>query len=160
MTITINFDGGCQPRNPGGHMAWAVVTQYTASDGALLKFRYHGFQSAASQNTNNVAEYLAFKLALERLREIIGSIPGSLKKITIQGDSQLVIKQMSGEWNIKQGLYVNLAKICLIELESLKSEGYEISLRWIPRKDNTEADALCNAQFKSRNITINTYGKD
>jgi ribonuclease HI len=149
--MKIYFDGACEPRNPGGNMGWGVVI--VKDDGNIFG-KFHGFQPEASQNSNNVAEYLAFKLALESVSSFDKFSP-----ILILGDSQLVIKQMSSEWKIKQGRYVNVAQECLDLLHQLRSEGWVIGLQWIPREKNKLADDVSKVQFKSRNILIKDYGK-
>lgn len=149
--MKIFFDGACEPVNPGGNMGWGVVV--VNDDGSIFG-KFHGFQPAASQNSNNVAEYLAFQLALNSIRKL-----EKFKPILILGDSQLVIKQMSGDWKIKQGRYVNVAEDCLDQLHQLQSEGFVIGLQWIPREKNKLADDMSKAQFKSRNISIKNYGK-
>ena len=51
--------------------------------------------------SSNVAEYAALILALKYLKKH-GYFD---KSILVRGDSKLVIKQMSGKWKIKKGLW-------------------------------------------------------
>ena len=72
-SITVYFDGACDP-NPGGHAGWgAVITIDGKSEGL---FGYVGFGPTMS---NNVAEYAGLIGALEELvRRGLQAEPASL----------------------------------------------------------------------------------
>ncbi len=82
--------------------------------------------------TNNEAEYVSL-IALLKL-----ALRSGVKNIEIFGDSQLVIKQLLGEWRVKapnlQPLY-NDAQKRMKKIENL-------SISWVRREENTIADAL------------------
>jgi len=84
--------------------------------------------------SNNVAEYVAAKTALEFL------IENNLdhEQIAMFGDSQLVIQQMKGTWKIKKGMYVEIAH----ETKALADHFKHLSWSWIPREQNALADIL------------------
>src|SRR5215467_13241491 len=84
------FDGSAEP-NPGGRMGagWRLV--YTDRPEETGSAEWH----AARGNTNNRAEYLALIGALEQYLTSGRSGP-----LQVQGDSQLVINQMNGDWGI------------------------------------------------------------
>ena len=86
-TLTLEFDGGSRG-NPGPAGIGVVVR---AADGTALVTlgRYIG------KATNNVAEYRALITAMEEAQKL------GAKKIIIRGDSELVIKQMRGEYRVK-----------------------------------------------------------
>lgn len=139
-TITCYFDGCCEPVNPGG----------TASYGAVI-FRddkriwecskiFYPQKGKERETSNNVAEYLGFTAILEYLLE------HKLEKesITIYGDSNLVIQQMQGNWRIKQGYYVPIAKNAKSILARFKKQPV---LQWIPREENDIADELSKAEL-------------
>lgn len=136
-------------------MGWGVFIEYERTGEKIGSFT--GFQPAATQNSNNVAEYLAFKLALDQL-ETLYKVTGSYT-FTIVGDSQLVVKQMRGEWIARTGRYIPTYTICAETLIKLRAIGLIIDIEWIPRAQNSKADFLSKAQFKSRNISIKNYGK-
>jgi len=120
------FDGACEPQNPGG----AMGIGYTVND-----FKDYDFKAPDPENTNNVAEYLAFCKILQHLE-------GEKKcKINILGDSMLVINQMNGLWKIKKGKYKEIALEAKILLNKLKKDN-NIILKWIPRERNVIADEL------------------
>src|SRR5512140_231152 len=85
--ITLYFDGGSRG-NPGPAGVGVVLR---AEDGTALVTlgRFIG------RATNNVAEYRALLLALEEAKKLVA------KKIIIRGDSELIIKQMRGEYRVK-----------------------------------------------------------
>src|SRR6476660_1187777 len=86
-TLTLEFDGGSRG-NPGPAGVGVVVR---AADGTALVTlgRFIG------RATNNVAEYKALITALQEAQKL------GAKKIVIRGDSELIIKQMRGEYRVK-----------------------------------------------------------
>src|SRR3954451_6936063 len=86
-TLTLQFDGGSRG-NPGPAGIGVVLA---AEDGTPLVTlgRYIG------RTTNNVAEYKALITALQKAKEL------GAKDIVIRGDSELIIKQMRGEYRVK-----------------------------------------------------------
>jgi len=82
--------------------------------------------------TNNEAEYQAL-ISLLKV-----SVKSEVQNIDIFGDSQLIIKQVLGEWKVKAE---NL-KPFVREAQNLYSQIPNISLGWIRREKNTLADAL------------------
>jgi len=85
--LTLQFDGGSRG-NPGPAGVGVVVR---AADGTPLvtlgKF--------IGRATNNVAEYTGVIVALEEALKLGG------KKISVKGDSELIIKQLKGEYRVK-----------------------------------------------------------
>src|SRR5215831_8292126 len=86
-TLTLEFDGGSRG-NPGPAGIGVVVR---ARDGTPLVTlgRFIG------RATNNVAEYRALITAMEKAKEL------GARRIHIRGDSELIIKQMRGEYRVK-----------------------------------------------------------
>ena len=87
--------------------------------------------------TNNVAEYSALKQAAEWLIRYGGD-----DEVVIKGDSQLVIHQMNGTWQVKSGT----SKKYVPEIRRLL-EGRKTRFIWIPREQNVEADELSNLAY-------------
>ena len=127
------FDGACGPVNPGGTATYGVVIK--AKDGTVL-LREHGYLGQGSGMSNNVAEYAGVLHILKYL----SSRPS--RPVTIHGDSNLVIKQLSGKWRIKKGLYLATAIDAKDLLAHLKGLGWQVRFCWIPRTQNEECDAL------------------
>src|SRR5580704_7892768 len=86
-TITIQFDGGSRG-NPGPAGIGVVLR---AEDGTPIVTlgRFIG------RATNNVAEYRALIAGLEKAKEL------GAKKISVKGDSELIVRQMRGEYRVK-----------------------------------------------------------
>jgi ribonuclease HI len=63
-------------------------------------------------------------------------------EIVIKGDSQLVIHQMNGTWQIKS----ETSKKFVPEIHRLL-EGRKTRFVWIPREQNAEADMLSNVAY-------------
>ena len=126
------FDGACEPRNPGGTMGLGMVL---TENGEVI-WRESGMVPAAKANSNNVAEYMALILLLDHCI----TLGMTEREIEVRGDSQLVIKQMSGLWKIRDtgGLYVPMGRKAL----ALRPKFSALRFRWIPREHNTLADEL------------------
>jgi ribonuclease HI len=90
--------------------------------------------------TNNVAEYSALKRAAEWVSQ-----NGGDDEIVIKGDSQLVIYQMNGTWQIKS----ETSKKFVPEIRRLM-EGRKTRFIWIPREQNAEADQLSNIAYSQQ----------
>lgn len=88
--------------------------------------------------TSNQAEYEALICCLKLLRA------NGARRAVIRGDSQLVIYQTMGKWQVKQPTllpFVTKARLLLVEFDVAK-------LVWVPREQNRRADALSNRPFK------------
>jgi ribonuclease HI len=131
-TLTLQFDGGSRG-NPGPAGIGVVVS---AADGTPLVTlgRFIG------RATNNVAEYRALITAMEQAKQLGG------KSILIRGDSELIIKQMRGEYRVKHPdmkVLYNKAQALLREFESFKIE-HNL------RHKNELADKLANLAMDRR----------
>ncbi|HBT20259.1 MAG TPA: ribonuclease H [Peptococcaceae bacterium] len=84
--------------------------------------------------TNNVAEYTALKHALLDCLKLNG------KEIMVYTDSELMVKQLKGEYRVKnQGLLV-----LYNEVMDLIKKFDTFNINHIPRERNKEADKLAN----------------
>jgi ribonuclease HI len=131
--ITIYFDGLCRPKNPGGVATYGYLIY---KDGKKVKSGSGVIGSGAGM-TNNVAEYSALKHAAEWVNQ-----NGADDEIVIKGDSQLVIHQMNGTWQIKS----ETSKKFVPEIRRLL-EDRKTRFIWIPREQNAEADLLSNVAY-------------
>ena len=127
------FDGACGPANPGGTATYGVMIK--DQEGTILVWE-HGLVGEGSAMSNNVAEYAG---VLQVLKYLSTRPPG---RVTIHGDSKLVVSQLNGKWRMRKGLYLSTAKEAKALLAHLHSRGWEINLCWIPRAQNEECDAL------------------
>jgi len=131
--ITLYFDGLCRPRNPGGVATYGYVIY---KDGKKVK-RGSGVVGSGGGMTNNVAEYSALNHAAEW---IVQHCPDD--EIVINGDSMLVIHQMSGTWQIH-----SVTSKKFVPAIRMLLEGRKARFVWIPRAQNAEADLLSNLAY-------------
>ena len=138
MVLYLNFDGLCEPKNPGGVATYGFVVR---DENGKIVCEGKGVVGAGFMGddvTNNVAEYTALIKALECLRE-----KGIKDKVIIMGDSQLVIRQLKGEYKVRSERIKPLYRRAR---ELLK--GIEYELRWVPRRLNEYADRLSREAFR------------
>ena len=139
MSIEVYFDGLCQPVNPGGIACYAFVIR---RDGRSSHSDYGIAAEPFSKDaTNNVAEYMALAKALEWL---IANGLNNSGRVEVKSDSQLVVKQLKGEYKIKSKRIIPLNRQVLLH-KSKFPDGVEI--RWVPREENKEADGLTNRAY-------------
>lgn len=139
MSIEVYFDGLCQPVNPGGIACYAFVIR---RDGRSIHSDYGIAAEPFSKDaTNNVAEYMALAKALEWL---IANGLNNSGRVEVKSDSQLVVKQLKGEYKIKSKRIIPLYRHVLLH-KSKFPDGVEI--RWVPREENKEADGLTNRAY-------------
>ena len=90
--------------------------------------------------TNNEGEYRAVILALKKLKHLIGGEKARNSSVEIHVDSELIERQLSGKYKIKDENIKNL----FIEIWNLKTDFGEIIFKHIPRGKNKEADRIVN----------------
>ena len=102
----------------------------SAPDGTVLREE----RDYIGEATNNVAEYRALLLGLELARELGAS------EVEVVGDSELVARQIGGEYKVK---HAGLKPLFAQATKALR--GFERwSIRSVPREDNARADELVN----------------
>jgi len=134
---------------PAGTATFGVVIK--DKDGAVL-LRDRGMVGKGEAMPNNVAEYAG---VLHVPKCLSCRPPG---RVTIYGDSNLVINQLSGRWNINKGLYLSIATETKELLAYLRDLGWQIDFCWIPREQNEECDRLskksCPVMIKPHSAKI------
>jgi ribonuclease HI len=127
--VVVHVDGGARG-NPGPAAAAAVAT---APDGTRLgeKAAYIG------EATNNVAEYRAIQLGIELARELGAS------EVELVNDSQLVARQIGGEYKVKNKGLIPL----FTETMAALREFDRWSVRDVRREQNERADRLVNEEL-------------
>lgn len=132
--ITIHFDGLCYPKNPGGVAAYGYLAH---RDGKLI---HQGFRAVGEGKgmTNNVAEYEGLMAAAQWIAD-----EEIDEKVVIKGDSELVIKQMNGQYRVNSAT----SKKYVPEIKKLL-QGKDVSLVWVPREENEEADKLSRMAYE------------
>jgi broad specificity phosphatase PhoE/ribonuclease HI len=137
VKLIIEADGGSRG-NPGFSGAGAVVID--ATSGEIIR----EISEAVGIATNNVAEYSAVIFALEAAFEIDPEA-----EIVVRMDSKLVVEQMSGRWKIKHPDMLSLGA----RVQKLIS-GKSVEFVWIPREQNSLADALANKAMDGEPIAV------
>lgn len=126
-TLIIEADGGSRG-NPGIAASGSVIIDPATGEILAEVGRYLG------RATNNVAEYTAL---VEGVRKAIELDPDA--ELHVRMDSKLVVEQMSGRWKIKHPDMAILAA----EARALLI-GTPVRFEWIPRLQNSRADAVAN----------------
>lgn len=124
--LVVNVDGGARG-NPGP-AAIAVVVQ--GPGGEVLEERGERIGRA----TNNVAEYKALLLGIERAAALGAS------ELELVGDSELVVRQVKGEYKVKDATMRELHT----EVKKALQPFERWSIRHVRREHNAEADRLVN----------------
>ena len=125
--VVVNVDGGARG-NPGPAAIAAIAA---TPDGDLIAERGELIGVA----TNNVAEYRALLLGIELACE------HGAGDVELIGDSELVVKQVRGEYRVKDAGLKPLHAQVRSALAGLDSW----SIRHVRRERNARADALVNA---------------
>lgn len=84
--------------------------------------------------TNNVAEYEGLLKGLEKSLEL------GATQITVRSDSQLMVRQLNGQYKVKAPHIIPLVQKAVRLLGQFK----KVEITHIPREENSLADALCN----------------
>jgi len=130
--LTVNVDGGARG-NPGPAAIGAVLRN---ADGEVLE----EVGRRIGRTTNNVAEYKALLLGIERARALGAS------ELELLGDSELIVRQVQGEYKVKDATMRELHAEVRRALESFE----RWSIRHVPRGQNVGADRLVNEALDGR----------
>jgi probable phosphoglycerate mutase len=124
--LIVKTDGGSRG-NPGpaalGVVVWDEAGEVVFQHGAYI-----------GHATNNVAEYSALIKALETARDMQAT------HVDVRMDSELIVKQMNGQYRIKDPGMQKLAA----EVLKLKSNFQSVTFTHIPREENKDADRMVN----------------
>ncbi|MDP2638696.1 MAG: ribonuclease HI family protein [Candidatus Azambacteria bacterium] len=129
----IYTDGGSRG-NPGPSALGVVILD---SKGKILKEYSHYLGEA----TNNQAEYEAVIFALQKAKQL------KIKELEIMTDSELIGKQLLGEYKIKDQ---NLQPL-FIKAWNLRLDYAKVDIKIISREQNTKADKLVNQELDAKN---------
>ncbi|MGA7923126.1 MAG: ribonuclease HI [Thermoplasmata archaeon] len=128
--VVVYFDGACESARPG-----RLATYGFTLAGESLSYEERGLavRPGSPRATNNVAEYVGATRALEWLvgRQYTGPV-------FLCGDSQLVVRQMKGEYTVK----ADHLKAYHEHLTRLARTFERVEYVWVPREQNRRADEL------------------
>jgi ribonuclease HI len=125
-SYTMSFDG-CSKGNPGRAGAGAVIYCNQVEIWADAKF-------VGARETNNVAEYTGLIMGLHEALRL------NISRLTVHGDSEIVIKQMKKEYAVKSP---NI-KAYYDAAASLARQFVYIHFKHVYREYNVRADELSN----------------
>ena len=123
----IHVDGGARG-NPGPAAIAAIASD---PDGEQVEQR----GEVIGRATNNVAEYKALLLGIELARKL------GAGELELVGDSELIVRQVKGEYRVKKADLQQLHDQVRAALEDFD----RWSIRHVRRTENAAADALVNA---------------
>ena len=129
----LHTDGGARG-NPGPAGAGALLYD---ENGTTVKesSKYLG------EKTNNYAEYAAVVLGLEMVAKHFGKNQCKHIALTVRMDSELVCKQLTGEYQVKEETLFPL----FIRIHNAQVAVFpEVTFEHVPRAENKHADALAN----------------
>ena len=125
-TFILNFDG-CSKGNPGLSGAGAVIYNNNIEVWA-------GYSFVDTSATNNQAEYTGLIIGLKY------AVDNQIPDLLVQGDSQLVINQMTGKYKCNADKLVGLYKTA----KALEKQIKNVQYAHVLRKFNARADELSN----------------
>ncbi len=123
-------DGGCLG-NPGPSGIGVVINGCASGPVRITKWIGH--------QDNNVAEYAALMEALQY------AVSLKARALHVFSDSQVVVRQMTGEYECRSARLYSLHWTCRKLARSLK-----FSISHVPREENSEANGLVQAALKRR----------
>ena len=126
MRVVVHVDGGARG-NPGPAAVAAVAS---SADGDILGER----KQYIGEATNNVAEYRALLLGLELARGL------GAEEVEVVSDSELVARQIGGEYKVKHPRLKPLFIEATRELRTF----HKWAVLTVGREDNARADELVN----------------
>lgn len=128
----VHTDGGSRS-NPGPAAIGIVIAN---EKGQKLK----EFGEYLGTATNNEAEYTAAITALKKIKSLWGKENAKKSGVAIFADSELLVKQMNGEYKIENAKIQPL----FLELWNLTIDFKRVKFSAVPRERNKDADRLVN----------------
>jgi ribonuclease HI len=134
--VVVHVDGGARG-NPGPAGIGVVISDLGGNELARAN-DYIG------EATNNVAEYRALLLGLERAREL------GAAEVQVVNDSELVARQVAGDYKVRKAELQPLHSKAMTLLRGFK----RWSIGSVPRAENELADLLVNDAIDARGPTV------
>ena len=123
--VTVCFDGASRG-NPGQAAIGVVVLK----GGRPIR----EIGERIGTTTNNIAEYRALLRGLEEAAAL------GARTVRIQSDSELVVRQLSGQYKVRSPTLAPLHRQALARMRQFE----RVSVVHVPREQNEDADALAN----------------
>lgn len=131
--VKIYTDGGSRG-NPGPAALGVIIK---SADTGLKKYSQY-----LGKKTNNEAEYEAVVFALKKAK----SLCGKKSKIILNVDSQLVARQLNGQYKVNHKRIQPL----FLKVWNLMRDFAEVKINHIKREKNKEADKLVNQELDKK----------
>lgn len=131
--VVIFSDGGA--RNNPGPAAGGAIVFFDEEKRCLAAGNFYGKQ------TNNQAEYRALQDGLEVVEEYYRDMDLENVELNIFLDSELIVKQLNGEYQVKNEELKSLYS----DLQKRLSKFGKTNINHVPRAQNKQADAMVNA---------------
>ena len=130
--FNLRFDGGSNP-NPGpcagAYVIYNPNHEVIAEGGDFIE-----------KGTNNIGEYTGLIIGLEKCLEM------KIEELRVEGDSMLVISQVTGKWKIN---HEHLRVLCE-RAQKMIGEFHVIEFRHIKRELNCHADQLSDQTLEKK----------
>jgi ribonuclease HI len=131
--FVVNTDGGAR-NNPGPAGIGAVFKNPSTGKIAYKIKKFIG------NTTNNCAEYVAVLESLKLAKQL------KAKRIKIRSDSELLVRQMQGRYQVKD----EKLKMLHTRVKNISKEFELISYEHVRREENKEADSLVNQAINEK----------
>ena len=124
----IHFDEGVRPTNPGpAAIGYTIEAEDWSDEGS----------DHLGKATNNEGEYRAL------IRGLMIASKQGCTEVEARGDSQLIVQQVTGEWQTKEPRLRELRD----RVREVVEEFEQFEIQHVPREENREADALVEQAF-------------
>jgi ribonuclease HI len=131
--MRVHIDGASRG-NPGPA---GIGVLFLGPDGTVVERLHRGIGTA----TNNVAEYAALLLALERAAAM------GLEEVEVYSDSELLVRQIEGRYQVKHPALRSLYATARDRIAAFR----RFAIHHVPRELNADADALANLGIDEAN---------
>ena len=133
MSDLVAYVDGGSHGNPGPSGIGVVIEGPGGETTRIAKWIGH--------QDNNVAEYVALLEALQH------AVSVKARTLQVYSDSEVVVKQMTGEYNCRSPRLHSLNWTC-----RKLARSFDFSIAHVPREQNREANELANHAVKSRKV--------
>jgi ribonuclease HI len=144
--LIVNFDGLCEPANPGGITCYGFVVRNDKNTALHKEYGIVNLVKPFSPEANNdTAEYGSAIKAMEWLVE--NGYSDDKLDIQVKGDSQLVTRKLKSRDYSRRAAKMSPMYEKAVKLRSKFGDG--IRFEWVKRDQNTEADELAKKAYYS-----------
>ena len=140
MSDLVAYVDGGSLGNPGPSGIGVIIGG--SANGTIRIAKWIGYQD------NNVAEYVALLEALQCASGL------NAKKLHVFSDSEIIVKQMSGEYCCRSPRLYSLNWICRKLARSL-----DFSISHVPRENNIEANGLASSAARSGRMVLEAHSR-